>query len=81
MFNAGKTKLTKFVNRNDISKEFVEFNSNCIQCEDSACHLSNNIGFNIERDNLSKSINEFVSNITRIKALFPMLIQKYYINC
>ena len=70
MFNASKTKLTKFGNRNDISKEFVEFNDNCIRCESSACHLGNNIGFNMERDNLSKSINEFVSKITRIKASF-----------
>ena len=70
MFNARKTMLTKFGNSNDISKEFVEFNDNCIQCEDSACHLGNNIGFNMERDNLSNSINEFVSNITRIKASF-----------
>ena len=70
IFNASKTKLTKFGNRNDISKEFVEFNDNCIRCENSACHLGNNIGFNMERDHLSKSINEFVSNITRIEASF-----------
>ena len=70
MFNASKTKFTKFGNRNKISEEFVEFNGNCIQCEDSACHLGNNIGFNMERDNLSKSINEFVCNINRINASF-----------
>ena len=70
MLNASKTKLTKFRNRNYISKEFVEFNSNCIWCENSACHLGNNIEFNMERDNLSKSKNEFVSKITRISATF-----------
>ena len=70
MFNASKTKLTKFGNRNHISKEFVEFNGNCIQCENSPCHLGNDIGFNMEGNNLYKSINEFVSNITRIKASF-----------
>ena len=79
--NASKTKLTKFRNRNGISKEFVEFNGNCIQCENSTCHLGNNIGFNMERDNQSKSINEFVSLILlEVRFLFLGLMQKYYIN-
>ena len=64
MFNASKTK---FENRNDISNEFAAFNGSCTQCKNCAWHLGNNIQFNMKRDNLSKSINEFVSTINLIK--------------
>ena len=39
IFNATKTKLTKFGNADNLSNEFINFHGNCIRCDSCACHF------------------------------------------